>query len=475
MKNVVKIFLFMIISLLFYIPEVNAVTEKQLIVGQMIADFAKQTALKYTDDFVYTYKLIGMTKDNEYIYTPCVDGIYKKCNLLGIKFSGHIYGNLPKEAGIIGNFEDKFAMYCGNYASFIPYHALGGEALERERVEPKWENLLPGDYVSIDFEGSGHDFIFVDDAGDDDPYTMRISECSGKPAVKYGEIKNFKIWTLVDIYRVSKAQAEALSYNIINASIELYDRLDHTAPIVNEVTLDSKTGQLIIKGTDLKPNNYENIIKGTSDAKVYIKEPVSEPANSGIVAYQITTSNVEPIENWNKIEKSENFNIKTKSITTPGTYYAWVLDVGGNTAYKEITVTQEEINNVVLTKTYKIENNYIKGISHKTSLEELRKNMIEGITVNVIKKDGKTLQDSEFVGTNMKLKIEGRNDYTLIVTGDITGSGESGPTDILKLKQHIVKLIQLDNNQLMAADIDGNNKPNATDLLKMKRIIVKLD
>lgn len=151
---------------------------------------------------------------------------------------------------------------------------------------------------------------------------------------------NAEEFYVTEIKRISSTQAEQISSNILNASKELYDRLDHDKPIINSVTYN-EAGELIIKASDAKTLKYN-----TSDFPQYskIETPVKEPASNGIIAYQITKSKTEPTQNWISASKTETFNVTSKAVESNGTYYAWVLDVGGNTNYKEVVVSGVEFD-----------------------------------------------------------------------------------------------------------------------------------
>ena len=67
--------------------------------------------------------------------------------------------------------------------------------------------------------------------------------------------------------------------------------------------------------------------------------------------------------------------------------------------------------------------------------------------------------------------------YITVVTGDLTGDGDMGDTDLLRMARYKAGLdTGLTGAYLRAADIN-NNKDNADDidLLKLVRILVGLD
>ena len=137
----------------------------------------------------------------------------------------------------------------------------------------------------------------------------------------------------------------------------------------------------------------------------------------------------------------------------------------------------------VESKEYEVGNEIIKGVLPKTTIEDFKNNNIEvtqGATVRIEDKNGPVTDESKKIGTGMRLVVEKGEDkieYTIIVTGDLTGNGEMKNADLLKLARYRAGL---DNNltgpYLAAADVYKDGKPaDNKDILKMARILVGLD
>ena len=78
---------------------------------------------------------------------------------------------------------------------------------------------------------------------------------------------------------------------------------------------------------------------------------------SGIVKYKVTTSSAVPTSGWTTVTNTKNFST-TYTVSDNGTYYFWVQDAAGNTAYKSIN-----INNIVIL-TYKTTSLYSESSSN---------------------------------------------------------------------------------------------------------------
>ena len=76
---------------------------------------------------------------------------------------------------------------------------------------------------------------------------------------------------------------------------------------------------------------------------------------------------------------------------------------------------------------------------------------------------------------NELLKLrENNKTYKVVVTGDITGTGDISSTDISKLKLHLVGVDQLNEIQQKAADMNNTGSVTLTDLSQMKSALVGL-
>ena len=76
---------------------------------------------------------------------------------------------------------------------------------------------------------------------------------------------------------------------------------------------------------------------------------------------------------------------------------------------------------------------------------------------------------------NLTKNEEKVNEYTVIIYGDVDGSGIINARDLLMLQRYILKKIDLLPIQIRASVIDKqNDEPKAVDLLKIQRHILGL-
>ena len=89
-----------------------------------------------------------------------------------------------------------------------------------------------------------------------------------------------------------------------------------------------------------------------------------------------------------------------------------------------------------------------------------------------------TTPSSLILHNDLSKQPEGaKKEYTAVVKGDLTGDGEMGDVDLLRLARYKAGLDQnLTGAYLKAADINNNNEnADDIDLLKLVRILVGLD
>ena len=79
------------------------------------------------------------------------------------------------------------------------------------------------------------------------------------------------------------------------------------------------------------------------------------------------------------------------------------------------------------------------------------------------------------VGTGDKFTTTDGTEYTVVVYGDVDGSGTIDSVDLLVLQRHILQIKTLEPIFRKAANIDKNgNKPTSVDLLLIQRHILRL-
>lgn len=91
-----------------------------------------------------------------------------------------------------------------------------------------------------------------------------------------------------------------------------------------------------------------------------------------------------------------------------------------------------------------------------------------GISAKIADKDGVSLTSGGIVGTGCKVTDSNDNVYTVIVKGDVDGTGEVDATDYLQIKKQFLGENELTGVYFTASDIDGDGEITSTDYLQIK-------
>lgn len=124
-------------------------------------------------------------------------------------------------------------------------------------------------------------------------------------------------------------------------------------------------------------------------------------------------------------------------------------------------------------KTYLLDEGYITKIMPETSLSDFQDNLATEEHVEVIDKNGNSLEQESYIGTGMSCKI-GENTYKLSVLGDVTGNGKISITDLVKTKLHVIKLKELEQDFQKSADINNDEEISITDLTAINLIQIRI-
>ena len=147
-----------------------------------------------------------------------------------------------------------------------------------------------------------------------------------------------------------------------------------------------------------------------------------------------------------------------------------VSDNAGNETSKEIQVITKKSNKITSTE-YKIfeEKLMIKEIQPKATVGEI-KNKIQGeMEFKIINAKGETVSNTEKVATGYKIKLEDNKEYTLVVTGDSNGDGETDIKDILAINKHRLNKAELVGAFLEAGDVNKDGKTDIKDILQINK------
>ena len=155
------------------------------------------------------------------------------------------------------------------------------------------------------------------------------------------------------------------------------------------------------------------------------------------------------------------------------TLFAMQLQEKQKISYKTYKIGALTESEELKSEIYIVEEGYISRILPETTLRDL-KNNLDKENISVYKKTGEQLQDSEFVGTGMKLEI-GSKEYKISVIGDLTGNGKIGITDLTQLKLSSLNLLpKLVDEYKKSGDMNNSGSITITDVTRENLALVNL-
>ena len=250
-------------------------------------------------------------------------------------------------------------------------------------------------------------------------------------------------------------------------------------------------------------------VKSDSDQKIIssIRSSADVSIEDGILKF---TSSGYPLDEWLIVRvKLNNFIIKDSSIaiTDSISYEEFINNiVCENATYKifkdDIEVVSGDITVGMKLKfyynedeidSYDIINEYLDldkinikdskyVILNVTTLNNLKKQIETSGNIVAYDKDGNIIADNQYLTTDSKIKIflsSASYEYTVVILGDITGSGDIFIGDISKLYQYYKGIIEMDDSYVIAGDVTYDGVVEINDIAKLyqyyKKVINSLE
>ena len=171
-------------------------------------------------------------------------------------------------------------------------------------------------------------------------------------------------------------------------------------------------------------------------------------------------------------------SVVTKPTTTKQGYTTHTCTRCGDSYKDSYTAPIEEPESLYIASSiYNVGDKYISKIKAKTTVKTLKEKLSTNATNVTISNKGTTLKETDYIGTGMKITFklgEETKEYTLVVTGDITGDGKLQNGDLIKLVRYRVELITLEEPYKLAADVNGDSRVTDSDIIVIARVLVNL-
>lgn len=222
-----------------------------------------------------------------------------------------------------------------------------------------------------------------------------------------------------------------LSFDFNSQSVKVYSQKTY------ELYKDNSFKSILVE--DKEYNKSDNIVVYESDVALSLvpNSKYSEVTNSRVVSLK---------EGENKI----SFGIRNKF---------------GEVRNHQITIIKRtKLENAIKESPFVINNNYIFGITRGLSYKDLvskYKMPISNNTNTVIK-------------TGSTLKFDNGSEVKAVVKGDVTGDGNIGLSDLLRVRRYLLGDTHiLEGPYKLAADMNDSGDIGLSDLLRIRRAIIE--
>lgn len=240
--------------------------------------------------------------------------------------------------------------------------------------------------------------------------------------------------------------------------------------------IDNQKQNIKLEAEDLEKNTVT--IQVSDETNILLKYNIQidkkAPIIEGVVNNQIYFEPVTPVCQDDDIEevqlKKDEQQIEYELgnlISEKGQYILIIKDRAEN----ETRIEFEIKNEIPQSEKYKIESQYITGITYKTTLEMFLNLLKTDVECKVYREET-ILENSQEVATGDKLITEYGKVFYLIVKGDITKDGKTNITDLVKMRKNLLKIEQFDELEKKAADITGDDEVTIKDLVQIRQIII---
>lgn len=182
----------------------------------------------------------------------------------------------------------------------------------------------------------------------------------------------------------------------------------------------------------------------------------------------ITDTNLKDVFLYLNDELVNDYKPNTE-ISKEGFYKLVATDKAGNETIVEFSIIENS------REQYKYKDSYILNIKNNTT-KALFDQKVYIKEKYEIKRNDTTITDEEKIATGDKLITESGNEYTLIVSGDITKDGDVNIKDIMVLRKYLLEKDGLSEEELLAADCNVDEKEiTIKDLIRMRLIALERD
>lgn len=284
----------------------------------------------------------------------------------------------------------------------------------------------------------------------------------------------------VEGYKISSAYKSAgMKNGTITFNIPVYENMPEarcTKP-ADSGNPNNWLKSLAVSGYSLTPtfginttDDYQLIV-GTEAASVNLSAATvnSKASVSGTGTLKLEQG----INRFDVKVTAQNGNVRTYHLTiVRGSADAGSMPPGGETPPQT-----PSSSGISFAGSYQMADGMLSGVAAGTDVNTFTAGLgaSAGTSVTVYKADGRTVQTGRLGTGNIVVVSNGteRQQYVVIIYGDVNGDGSITALDLLKVQKHLLKTTLLTGYYLQAANVKrSGNSVSALDLLKIQKHII---
>ena len=130
----------------------------------------------------------------------------------------------------------------------------------------------------------------------------------------------------------------------------------------------------------------------------------------------------------------------------------------------------EEPEQLEIVSEYVIEENCIKAVSSRTSINDFVDNIVTNGEIKILKNGVEVTEGN--IGTGMVIEVslnDQKEAYVIVVKGDCSGDGDADFTDILAINKHRLNKVQMEGEYLIAGDVTNDGNVDFSDILQINK------
>lgn len=403
--------------------------------NNLINDFSNNDYDRLKNIYLLQYSIIDSMIDKE------IDN--------SLESNENINSNILQSIKIIEDYENLFNIYQAN------------ENIDNSKIEEELNNIIEEYNNNLDLDLNNEGVLLKQLKEYYQKNTINNNLISDECSI-VKKIIDKKIKEKADEeYKLINATSDKDLSKLTNEDVYISLKLPNEKSIIinndgkNQIEF-SENGEFTFK-INIRGYDYEYKVAVNNIDK---KAPELNIDNTNnILSVDVKDENLKEIH----IEKDGKKITKTKDINIPGIYTISAID----------KVNNEAVKKAIVYGMYK-ENDKEKKYIPLDYNKEIQVSEIVQNTDYIIEENEQKLTNDSIVKTGDKL-LDGKQEYTIIVKGDLTNSGNSGIVDLIKLRKQLVSTEELSEENKIAADLNYDDNVNIIDLIKLRKKIVGVE